>query len=361
MIQRDLLRGRVLSCFVLATCVVSAWAENPSAASQPTSQPAPRLSLASNKATVEPLWAGTTGRAYFELKNEGDLPLTYEMAGACAAARIDAGQKGEIAAGQKARIELALYPPYQKAFFRTFKLQTNDPQQRQVELTCTAPIRFACHVEPGSVMLGDILRSEKSRTGVVKIRRGEGGPLKPRLKEGGAHGVRADLREVTAGELYELEVTAEAPWPQDMFMASVTFETGVPEAPERTVQVHALVCDRLIFEPAIVCIPDKTTVARDIPTRLFWCGGPAAKIKEATIDDPHLKVQIGEHKGQPALIVTVPADFDGLEQRRTLRVVTDDASNNRFEVPVLTLSMLREELAGQAATPASRPAIGDKQ
>lgn len=359
MIQRVPQRVGVLPWLVLIAYVGPAWAETQPVASQPTSQPAPRLSLASKKATVEPLWAGATSRAYFELANEGDRPLTYELAGACAAVQIETGQQGEIAPGQKARIGLVLYPAYQSTFLRTFKLQTNDPQQRQVELTCAAPVKFACHVEPGGVMLGEIPRTDKTRTGVVKIRRGDGGPLKPRLKEGGTPGVRAALREVTAGELYELEVTVEAPWPQDTLQAGITFETGVPESPERTVYVHALICERLVFEPAIVCIPDKTTEARDIPTRLFWCGGPPATIKEMTIDDPRLKVQVGTHKGQPALIVTVPANFDGLTQRRTLRVTTDDATTNRFEVPILTLSMLRKELAEVPAS--SQPAAGDKR
>ena len=86
---------------------------------------------------------------------------------------------------------------------------------------------------PKVVNFGKIARDAKpeqlKRT--VTITRGDGGPLKLKLKPVKTKGVEAKLKELKPGERYELEIALTPPFASERVHTRISLETGLPKAP----------------------------------------------------------------------------------------------------------------------------------
>ena len=74
---------------------------------------------------------------------------------------------------------------------------------------------------------------------VVRIKRGDAGPLKLEVVDGGKPGIEAYLEEIKAGEEYDLVVSLVPPMKPGQLRSWVRIKTGAADAPEKTVPVYA--------------------------------------------------------------------------------------------------------------------------
>jgi hypothetical protein len=147
--------------------------------------------------------------------------------------------------------------------------------------------------------------------------------------------IKTSLREIQAGEQYELDVELVPPWPTQVLSDNLALKTGVPEAPEDTLRVYARVTPRLTVEGYRFRIPSNMTADTDLRLRLKWAGGDPGKVLEVTSSDPQLPAHVEEDKGQQFVVLHVPADYkmsDG--ERAAVTLKTDDPRAPTLKIPV---------------------------
>lgn len=194
-------------------------------------------------------------------------------------------------------------------------------------------------------------RTAESVTHTVKIERGDGGPLKPRVLALERTPVRndvprpscgtANLREIRAGEEYELDITLRPPWADGSLFAHVRLETGVPEQPVVELRLWPNFGERLQWTFDGTPIPRQRSAPHTVRYTLAWSDeAPPGRIISVECDEPLIDTRVEEVDGEQVVVVTVPPAVPPPEgffgYPVTLR--TDDAS-----VPELRWSLVFEE------------------
>ena len=220
-------------------------------------------------------------------------------------------------------------------FTKNIRVQTNDPEHRSVSLVCKGRALVPFKTTPKIANFGRISRDSGEVTKTIALARGDGGPLKPVLKPSKHEHISAELRELTPGEAYELEVTITPPWPNDRLRGTVSLETGIDEVPSEDVRVFAQIDPRLKAMPARFSVPGNVPSDMDLKVRLLWSGGEPGKILSAQSPDPQMTVRVEEQDNQQFVVLHVPAGYER-ERKRTMAVTvkTDDAAAASLRIPV---------------------------
>jgi hypothetical protein len=238
---------------------------------------------------------------------------------------------------------------------RIIAVTTNDRSSQSVNLECEAEILSALKCDPENVNFGQIKRSDTRAEKTVKITRGNGGPIKPKVVSSGNPQVTADLREVEPGESYELAIVTEPPWPNGMLRANVQIETGVEQAPTESIMVFANVAPRVQASPQRFTIrPDSTTDSK-VVARLNWDDDHPGKITDVTVNDSTLSVAVEEQNNQQVIVLDVPAGYSPSRSAGTqVSVKTDDPAVPSIQIPVFAMAA---RVAGPAG-PTTGPSVG---
>jgi hypothetical protein len=234
-------------------------------------------------------------------------------------------------------------------FSKTITVQSNDASNRSPTLTCKGRALVAIKTEPMLVNFGTIERGSEPKTQTVKVTRGDGGPLALEVVPPKETQVATQVREIEAGESYELAVTLTPPFPGNDFRSDLTLNTGIAEAPTETIKIMARFPARLSAEPPRFTIPVNLTQATDFRSKLKWSGPQPGKILEAASADATLNVRVEEDEdGTPVVVMTVPADYQ-FKGNALITVKTDDA-----EAPTIGIPVMRPP-ARPAQGPTTRP------
>jgi hypothetical protein len=223
---------------------------------------------------------------------------------------------------------------------RTITCTTNDRSSPSVGLECEADVLTALKCEPESVNLGQIKRSAARIEQTVKITRGSGGPIKPKLLQTGNPQITADLREIEPGESYELAIVAEPPWPNGMLRGSVQFETGVEQAPNESLMVFGNITPRAQISPQRFTLRPETPSDMKLVARLNWDDNNPGKITEATVNDPALTARVEEQADQQVIVLEVPAGYAPKGRATQVTVKTDDPAVPSLQIPVFAATAM---------------------
>jgi hypothetical protein len=241
---------------------------------------------------------------------------------------------------------------------RTISVATNDRSNPTVSLECEAEILSALKCDPESVNFGQIKRSDTRAEKIVKITRGSGGPIHPRVANPGNPQVTAELREIEPGESYELTVVTQPPWPNGMLRSNVQIETGIEQAPTESVMVLGNVTPRAQASPQRFTLRPDATSDLKLVARLTWDDDRPGKITEVAVNDPALKVQVDDQNNQQVIVLDVPAGYSAPKNKGTqVTVKTDDPAVSVIQIPVFVMAA---PVAG-SLTPTSGAATGPER
>lgn len=200
------------------------------------------------------------------------------------------------------------------------------------------PIKTACRIDVPAVIFRDLKRTDEEKTITVKIQRGDGDPLKPTLVPQTNPNIATTLREVTPGELYELDVTVKPPWPNQPIRGAVMIETGVKEAPREQLIVTAALPARLQAVPAQLRLLPSNPAGASVQARLQWSDNRPGKILSAVGSDARMSVEVQEDGDHALVTLRVPAGYSAARGRAgTITITTDDPEVPTLELPVFTL------------------------
>lgn len=228
---------------------------------------------------------------------------------------------------------------------RTISIVTNDRDNQNASVQCEAEILSALKCEPETVNLGQVKRSDVRVEQTVKISRGSGGRLNPKVVQTGNPAITAELREIEAGERYELQIVGQPPWPTGMLRANIQLETGVEQAPVESITVFGNIAARAQANPQRFTIRPDTQKDTRLVARLAWDDDHPGQITEVSVNDESLAVGVEEQAGQPVIVLSVPAGYSTARTRGTqVTVKTDDPGVPVLQIPVFVM-------AAQAGTP----------
>lgn len=261
-----------------------------------------------------------------------------------------------VAPGKTEQIKLTINTARKRKgkFTKKVAVTTNDAENRNPSLVCEGSVKVPFEMQPAAISFNQVERDAKAQRKTVRITRGEGGPLAPELAPLTNENVKASLREVEAGEVYELDVELVPPWPNRAIQAYLTLKTGVKEVPEERIRVYARVAPRLSSIPARLTIPRNIESDLDLRARLVWSGGTPGKILEVKASDPKLTAELQEgENGQQAVVVHVPKGYEPpARARHFVTVKTDDEA-----APMLRIQtyLARAPQPGKPGQPTGTP------
>jgi hypothetical protein len=234
-------------------------------------------------------------------------------------------------------------------FQKTIDVLTNDRDHATVKLECAAEVLSALKFEPDTLNFGMLRRSDPTLVRTVRVMRGSGVPIKPKVLAVTNPQVAAELNEVQPGDVYELTVTAQQPWPKGNLFAAVQLETGVEQAPHDNLMVSGMVAPRVEPNPSRFLLRPNMSSDTELVARLVWDGDPPAKITAATVSDAGLTAHAQEQEGQEVVVLDVPAGYV-LPKDKSVRVMvnTDDPVAPVIQIPVVPLSS-SERATGKGA------------
>ncbi len=206
------------------------------------------------------------------------------------------------------------------------------------------------------VNFGRISRRESSPPQTAKITRGDGGPLHLKLKEIKNPAIQAELRELKAGEEYELEVTVAPPFKAQFFRDKIELETGVEQAPVAEVGLYATIVPRVSAVPARLNIP--VDVKPDWQQRISfqWDDNKPGRLLEASIANPALKAEIVEQNNRQQVLLTVTDKYKPRMGRDDMIVKTDDPDMPQVVVQVMYQATSPARPQAARVTPPTRRA-----
>ena len=221
---------------------------------------------------------------------------------------------------------------------RTVQGESNDRDAPKFALECAADMRVALNIEPIAVNFGNISRTAEAQTKVLAVTRGNGGPISPKVTNTGNEQITAEVTEIEAGERYEVKVTANPPWPNDMLNGKLVLETGVEQSPSEDVTVYLRITPRLATAPNSFRIPFDVKSDLVLDAQLQWADGSPGKILEAAVNDPNLTVEVKEDGDQQKIALHVPAGYAFVQNKKLfVTLKTDDPAALSVQVPVYAM------------------------
>ena len=218
---------------------------------------------------------------------------------------------------------------------KVIRVTTNDPANKNATLTCKGSVRSAFAGRAPSVGFGQIQRDSGSVTKTIKLKRGDAGPITPEVLPIGQPGVTAAIREIEAGETYDLDVTLSPPWPNQRIRLMFDVKTGIAKAPLEQIRISADVAPRVRTVPPNFTIPQKFPSASDYTADVVWDREGPQKVVGAEVNDPKISVRVEEGEDKQQLVVHVPAGYErGRRQALVVTVRTDDEDVPEFSVPI---------------------------
>ncbi len=318
---------------------LEAWLQPP-----PPDQPQPRFVCEKRSVDAGDVWEGSKTKAVWTVWNAGDAPLRMRAAfGGC----MTAGGRTifSLAPGETGEIEGkvgACFPLGRRSRCGP-RVWTNDRRKAEVDLDAIANVRSAIRTGFDDISIRSFTFDPFSyragpQTKTIQIRRGDGGPLRLAVKSVSPEGATAELREIEAGERYELTVTLKPPWPAyGPGSGVIALATGVELQPEAKI---GFTTD---FQPRVRVVPGQITIPRwgrgeeDYSTSLVWSDDlPPGRILEAAIDDPSMSVRVETSGNRQVVSVHVPAHERPLKKtywKVTLK--TDDSLAPEVQIPVI--------------------------
>lgn len=217
---------------------------------------------------------------------------------------------------------------------RTIRVTTNDPAHRSVSLLCSGRVLRAFGGGSPAVSFGRIQRTADVAKKTFTIRRGDGGPISPKLGKIKHTGVAAELRTIAAGSEYQVDVTITPPWPNGRLTTVIPVQTGVAKAPMEYLRVVADVEPRLRTQPQRFDVPLlEDPVARSVGV-LWSSDGGTKQILSADPSDSRLSARVEMRNGLQTVVLDVPGGYKPSSRPVAVALRTDDEEIPVFSVPV---------------------------
>ncbi len=197
-------------------------------------------------------------------------------------------------------------------------------------------------VEPRTISFGRVNRNDGPQTKIIKLTRGDGGPIHPKIESTGHENVAAEVREIKAGEEYEVEVTIKPPWPNGYLRGQMKFDTGIEDGSTQEITVYASIPPRLRANPSRILVRRGQEEPQELTARLIWDSAGPAKVTDVSVSDPELKATLEKKDDRQLVKLTVPPNYESdLRRGHKVIVKTDDPQVPEYAIGIYVTNVAR--------------------
>lgn len=241
---------------------------------------------------------------------------------------------------------------------RRIAVTTNDRTSVNASLECAFKVLSPIRTIPETINFGEQARDVEELTKTIKVLRGDGGPIHPRIASTTSK-LQAELREIEEGESYEIDLKLQPPWPSGTALREVlTLDTGIAEAQQEALNVYASFKARVQANPSRFSARANATEDADLEVGIEWNGPTPGKALSVSVSDQGLSAQLEDRDGKQFVVLTVPAGYAprGRTSNIMVMVRTDDPAAPMLNIPIFFENLPPERATGVAKRPA-RPAV----
>ena len=354
----------------------------PTPASQPTGTqpaegPSPRVEVNPTAFTFGDLWQGEPAKREFTIKNTGDAPMTVTARTSCGCT-VATTPKSPLPAGESTTFSVTYDTTRIGPAHKMVTLTTNDPSRPSVEIPVEGNIKPLFLGKPTDSIVFPEIEPTALELRTITLENKYGSPLNLKLREGQDFGpFEITLREIKAGEEYELTAKTKPPLRLGTNQINVVLETGLEKVPTIGIRVAGNAQPRVVvMPPSLVVSPEHRQVIPQL-VRVQYHTNVPLKITEVKVTPNSVKYEIMPAE-QPAgqgtvafynIRVTLPAFAELPDEGGQLEIFTDDktAEFQHITVPIVKRSgppqgaQLNPQLPKPAATqPGPSPSVNNK-
>ena len=248
---------KVLFAVLLLTVAAPAWAQEQVVVTEAPPAGQPRLELSTSEFNFGEIWEGTPAKGHVDLKNVGQAPLTIQAKSTCGCTVISS-PKSPLAPGESTKLDISYDTARIGATRKRVRILTNDPQKPEAGVDVIGTVKAMFEVTPTRIISFKDLERDSVATQKLTLTNKYSQPIKLRIKERQSHPTYdVKLKEVEAGQKYELEITTVPPLAYGSNMRQLFLETGIEETPVFYLNMNAYVpAPASVSPPRVVITPD---------------------------------------------------------------------------------------------------------
>jgi thiol-disulfide isomerase/thioredoxin len=329
---------------------------------EPAEKPAlgrPKARCAEAEYQFGSVWAGTKIEHSFKILNDGEGPLHIQEVRPTCGCQVTKDYSRFIEAGGEGEITISLDTTKQRNdVHKRVVVRTNDPTQQTLTLAFRGKVTQHISLEPGAGATWPNIATDKELTKVLKLTNNMPDPIKLEVAPDQAKSAfQCELREVQAGQTYEVTVTATPPFIEGLNQGDIKLKTDLEDKPYYTIPC------RLYQPPVIQVIPPMITLTTAVPreytrrVELRYNGEGEMKVLETTCSADNVTIDL--HEKQPGrqfqVWLTLPQGFSVAPAKPVeLQIKTDHPKKPLITVPIVMRTrgpslQLPERLVGRPA------------
>ncbi|MCA9256343.1 MAG: DUF1573 domain-containing protein [Phycisphaerales bacterium] len=317
-----------LLCIPLASPVLAQTAE-------PAAQtPQPAMKIDSVMGNIGERWIDQPIEHVFHLRNAGAADLIISRIDTPDDVAAILTPTGPIAPNAEATLRATVDAKSLRAgvFEKSLTLHSNDPRSPQTTLTLAGRVRHYLDATPSALGFGK-LDGDGHRERRITITNRAEKPVSVTLDESSLdRRFHYELIETTPGRTFELYVDTKPPFDPGVFRGEVRLKTNLPNQPEMTIPVYAIMPERVEVLPRVISIAQGTGANAESSPSVYVLsvqnnGDKPVHVTGASSGDPRVHVvsrPIIEGR-KYRVQVQIPADYAVPSSGADVLIKTDDA------------------------------------
>jgi hypothetical protein len=292
----------------------------------------------------------------FKLKNVGEGPLTIESVQPQCGCTTTGVWAKTVPPGGTWELPISLrVAGAEGRLVKTITVRTNDPKLREFRYTITGECRARFAFKPWRQFQFGKCERDAVTTKTVTVTNQMDKPIVIKSATVDSKSFKVELRELKAGQEYEIDVSTVPPLNEGFTQGKVTLETDCKEEPKMEMWVFAQVPPRLALSPTLLNIasPSDQDSKRSLTFRNE--GSTPVHVKEVVVSDPAIKSEVSATQDGKLyqIVLTIPKGISIPMTGRTITVVTDDEKMPKFTAQIRGYPV-RAPTTRPIATPAFR-------
>jgi thiol-disulfide isomerase/thioredoxin len=323
----------------------------PAIATRPAStQPAAIIHVDNIEHDFGDVWSGQDVQYAFEIYNRGQVALQIRNVRPQCGCTVAGEYPRTIEPGKSGKFPFSVKTAgFRGRQIKLITIDSNDPVTPTLSLRLLGNFRPYIDVSPAGAFFSPIV-GDKPVSRVVKITNNTEAAMTLKLRPVPTDRFTFDLVETRPGKEFELRVNSVVPHKPGEVNVEAALDTNIEQQKTVAIRVNGRVPERLDLHPASLIF---SRGGQPLRCWLDNYGASLVKIKEATTDDPAIKVKVA-----PILVgktfridLDVPAGTTLPPAGRVLTVKTDDPEKPELTVKILPVAnkQLTLDLTGQPA------------
>ncbi len=314
----------------------------------------PRLELTPADFKFGEVWQGAECKREFTLKNVGNEPLRLRAESTCGCT-VPTQPKSPLEPGESTTISVAYDTKRTGAAHKKVILKQVDTQQVLREIEVVGEVKAVYAMSAERVLFEGLEPNSPPATRSIRLENKYGQPVGLKLGDEKMEGpFSVELKEVEAGQVYELVATTKPPLQKGSNRAIVTLEPTLPGLGSITVNLFANCQPRVITTPMQLRVPVGQTGPQVQTVRVQYQTAKPVKVVDVKTTNGPIEWELMPAQAVPAeaktavhqIKVTLPDAQQLPPDGSRLLITTDDPD----EYKELSIPIVRSTAATRPAT-----------